>query len=155
MKNNNNTLTFDEYLQIRQEARLATLLFVSYTIIFFIACFFLVSQGARARVFVSVGMAAYLIIGMRLFIPPFHRRAYLELGQPELKGYSAKGVPVSLLFIKKQAIAYGIGLLLLLFLGLQALSTVPKKTESIDLPTISSTTEDIQPIPDLGNKEEQ
>lgn len=152
MEDRNDKITLNDYLQIRNEAKVATLLFIAYTIIFFAASFFLVSQGARVRSFVSVGLTSYLVIGMGIFIPPFHKKAYLELGQPELKTYSSKVVPISSAFIQKQLIAYGIGLLVLFFLGMQALSTVPKKTEIIDFSTISSTTEESQTVIELdGN----
>ncbi len=49
----NKALTLEEYLQFRNESRLATILFGIYTILFATGGFYLVSQGGRAYLYTS------------------------------------------------------------------------------------------------------
>lgn len=146
----NKALTLEEYLQFRNESRLATILFGIYTILFATGGFYLVSQGGRAYLYTSIGMTIYLALGMRVFIPPFHKKAYLELAQPELKTYPSQKCLISSRFIFSQLGAYGLGCIVLLILLVQSLSEIQPKVEMIDLPSIeTSTTESSTTPPSL------
>ncbi|MGQ7461076.1 hypothetical protein ACTGZQ_00725 [Streptococcus suis] len=146
----NKALTLEEYLQVRNESCLATILFCIYTILFTVGGFYLVSQGGRAYLYTSIGITVYLALGMRVFIPPFHKKAYLELAQPELKTYPSQKALISSRFLFGQLGAYGLGCIVLLILLVQSLSAIQPKVEMIDLPTLkTSTTESSTTPPSL------
>ncbi len=95
-------------------------------------------------------MTIYLALGMRVFIPPFHKKAYLELAQPELKTYPSQKGLISSCFIFSQLGAYGLGCIVLIVLLSQSLSAIQPKVEMIDLPSIeTSTTESSTTPPSL------
>ncbi|MBM7641997.1 hypothetical protein [Streptococcus loxodontisalivarius] len=152
-KENKQNDTLEEYLQIKNESRLATTLFVVYTLLLFVVGFWLVSKGARVHTFSYLGVSIYIAVGMRIFIPPFHKKAYLELAQPELKQYSSKGVSVSQSFLQKQVIAYIMVVLVMGFVTVQALQNIPQKVEIVNYPVTDTSTssEETTTIPSLGN----
>ncbi|MBF0778533.1 hypothetical protein [Streptococcus cuniculi] len=137
-KKRDKSLTLDEYLRIRSEARVATLLFCIYTVLFIIGGVYLVLQGGRAHLYTSIGMAVYLTLGLKMFIPPFHRKAYLELEQPELKTYPSRKGLLSSHFMFCQLGAYSLGCLALMIVLTQTLSAIPPKVKMIDLPSIET-----------------
>ncbi|WP_153048379.1 hypothetical protein, partial [Streptococcus suis] len=85
-------------------------------------------------------MTIYLALGMGVFIPPFHKKAYLELAQPELKTYPSQKALISSRFLFGQFGAYGLGYIVLLILLVQSLSAIQPKVEMIDLPSIETST---------------
>lgn len=141
------TLTLEEYLQIRSESRVATILFCIYTILFVAGGFYLVLKGGRAHLYTSIGMTVYLALGIKIFVPPFHRKAYLELAQPELKTYPSKKGLLSSRFMLSQLGAYGFGCIVLLIVLTQALSAIHPKVKMIDLPDIKTSTTESSTIP--------
>lgn len=150
-KKQNTTLTLEEYLKLRNESRFAVMVFCIYTILFAVGGFYLVSQGGRAYLYTSIGLSIYLVLGMRVFIPPFHKKAYLELAQPELKTYPSQKGLISSRFIFSQLGAYGLGCIVLIVLLTQSLSAIQPKVEIIDLPSIeTSITESSTTPPSLN-----
>lgn len=138
MKKRDEILTFDEYLRIRSEARVATILFCIYTILFVAGGAYLVLQGGRTHLYTSIGIAVYLTLGMKIFIPPFHRKAYFELEHPELKTYPSRKGSLSSHFMFCQLGAYALGCLALIIILTQTLSAIQPKVKMSDLPSIET-----------------
>lgn len=117
-------VTPEEYQQIRIESRIAATLFVIFMIFFGAISYYTASKGARTYSFMSLGRMTALGICMRVFIPVFHRKAYLDLDYPTLKKTVPKGGRPSTDFLIKQVLTYLAVFMLLSSLAVKALNDV-------------------------------
>lgn len=149
-------ITTEDYQTIRIEFWLALLFFMLYTIFYGISSIRLSVLGVLPYKTQSIGLLLYLAIGMRVFVPPIHRKGYLDLEQPTLKKTVPKGGRPSQNFLIKQLLSYGVAVIVLSTLFFNALANAPTKVDINNIPKVDLTPkalEDIETIPSLEIKE--
>lgn len=149
-------ITTEDYQTIRIEFWLALLFFVLYTVFYGIFYFRLSALGVLPYTTKSIGLLLYLAIGMRVFVPPIHRKGYLDLEQPTLKKTVPRGGKPSKEFLIKHLLSYGVAVIVLSTLFFNALANAPTKIDINNIPKVDLTPkalEEIETIPSLEIKE--